>query len=375
MAQAQTGSQYGVHPIDSILPASVDPQLNASYKSAYDLAMKMGGPDKADAVAQAAAAHVANHYQLQAAQLSTPTEKDIDQIARQMVSGDMSTDDLKDLRTRNLNVALPAYRRAAEIVQKEGNPLFPGRPFSPADLETALNTRAQTEQKFATGPEAQMTRSFDNLMLHTGLLDQARKALYQSDFPTIRRIANALGVKVGNDAPTTYDTIANFVSDESAKAFLPGGGGEAERAKTASNFSRNLGDKQISSNIRTLMDLADAQRKGLENQYQRGTFGKGLQTGKLFSQEALSARDQLMGKTPGGGTPTGTKDIVQRDGKFWMYKGTGDRNDPKNYEEEPSIKLIKTYHQSDVDNAVKAYPGMTPAQIEEQFKAKGWTKQ
>lgn len=273
--------------------------------------------------------------QMTQAQLSSiPGKDDIELMARQMVNGDLSLDDIRNFKTRYGNAATQAYRRADEIVRAEGNPLFPGKPFSPANLETALDTRAKTEEKFTTGPEAQMIRSFDNLMQHTGLLDEARKALGSGDLPALRRIANAFGVQAGDTAQTTYDTIADFVAAEAGKAFLPAGGGEAERAKNYSHFERGLGDQQISKNIKALMHLADSQREGLENQYKRGTFGKGLQTGQLFSQQALATRDRLMGSKPAG---TGSAPLVIRVGnKRYQYKGAGAKSDLNNYTEIPN---------------------------------------
>jgi hypothetical protein len=261
---------------------------------------------------------------LQAQVNSIPGPDDIKMLARQMVNGDMSPDDMKQFRSRYGNAATQIIREAEEMVKAEGNPLFPGKPFSIANLQAALETRALTEKKFADGPQADMIRSFDNLMQHAALGDEARKALVKSDFPAIRKVANALGVQVGDDAATTYDLIADFISKEAGKAFQPAGGGEAERAQTYAHFERGLGDTQLRKNYAALMHLADAQRQGLENQYARGTFGKGLQTGKLFSQEALDARDRLMGRAPAAaqrppGVPANAVEVPLKSGRSaWL---------------------------------------------------------
>ena len=231
-----------------------------------------------------------------------PSDEDIQYYGKAMATGDATLQQIRELGTRGGNFTPRAVRAAEEYVQKNGNPLFPGKPFSMANLESALDTRDTTEKKFSTGPEAQMIRSFDNLMQHTDLLDKARLALKNGNVPALNAIANRFGLATGGTAESTYDLISGFVADESAKAFIAGGGGEGERASKRANFDRDKGDQQISDNIKALMDLADSQRKGLENQYARGTFGKGLQTGKLFSPEALAARDRLMGKKPAGGT-------------------------------------------------------------------------
>lgn len=53
----QNGTQGTAHPIDSVLPTSVDKQGNADYKAAFDSAMKFGGPKAAQAVVEKAAEH------------------------------------------------------------------------------------------------------------------------------------------------------------------------------------------------------------------------------------------------------------------------------------------------------------------------------
>lgn len=259
-----------------------------------------------------------------------PTDEDIQYYGRAMATGEATLDQIKELGTRGGNFTPRAVRAAEEYVQKNGNPLFPGKPFSLANLKAALDTREKTETKFSTGPEAQMARSFDNLMQHTDLLDKARLALKNSDIPALNTIANAFGIQAGSTAETTYDLIAGFVADESAKAFIAGGGGEGERASKLANFARDKGDQQISDNIKALMHLADSQRQGLENQYARGTFGKGLQTGKLFSPEALAARDRLMGKKT---APAAGGHTIRIGNKLYHYNGTGDTKDLKNYTE------------------------------------------
>ncbi len=55
-------SAGGVHPVDQVLPASLDPQLNASYKAAFDAAMRQppdqnGRRPAVDTVLEQAAAH------------------------------------------------------------------------------------------------------------------------------------------------------------------------------------------------------------------------------------------------------------------------------------------------------------------------------
>lgn len=255
---------------------------------------------------------------------AVPTKEQIHSMGVDLYNGDMSPDELSLIKQRSINDA----NQIIDEARKEG--IAKGKPFSLANAEIAYRTRQKTEEAFARGPEAQMVRSFDNLIAHTGMMWDARKALSSSDLPTIKAIAGALGVATGGTAETTYDLIADYVANEAAKAFLPTGGGEAERAKNYSHFQRNLGDAQLQSNIKGLMSLADAQREGLERQYSQGTQGKGLQMGTLFSKQALQARDELMGKKTST-VPKGFR--INRNGKTYEFTGTGDSRDLKNYNE------------------------------------------
>jgi hypothetical protein len=63
--QGQTASQNGQNPVDSVFPASLDPQINSSYKAAYGAAMSQppdenGRRPAADTILTAAAAHAAS---------------------------------------------------------------------------------------------------------------------------------------------------------------------------------------------------------------------------------------------------------------------------------------------------------------------------
>ena len=248
--------------------------------------------------------------------------EDIESFGKKLVDLDISPSQYAQFKTRSDNVWPQILLAAEREAQRRGTT------FSQPALEAKFKTWEDTEKRFAGGDKGDQIRSFGNLMEHASMLDDARKALGSNNLPALRGIANALGVATGSNAQTTYDTIAGFVASEAGKAF-GSNGAEAERAQTFSHFDRNLGDKQISGNIRALMGLVDSQRKGLEEQYDRGTFGKGQMKGHLFPDRALEARDRLMGKKPAA---TGGHTIRIGD-KLYHYNGSGDTSDLKNYTE------------------------------------------
>jgi hypothetical protein len=242
--------------------------------------------------------------QLTKAQLaSIPTPENIDSFAQMLVSHRMSPDQLKDLRTRNVNAAQQVITRALQIDPN----------FSETRAESEYKAMQKTEQDFTSSKDAGLVRSLNNALEHTALLDDARKALNNNDVPLMARVGNFFGVASGGSLQTTYDLIAGKVGDEWAKAFVPGGGGQAERQMSASDFSRDKGDKQIADNIRTAIHLGDSQIRNLQAQYNRGTYGQGTQ--QLFTEGALAARRRILGeKAPAGGAPTG-KALPQGGGK------------------------------------------------------------
>ncbi len=242
-----------------------------------------------------------------------PTDAELEAEARDYRNLDMPPSRLAAMREGRIQYFPQLLEKARAQAAAEG------KPFSPADLEQKYDVRSETEKAFTgDGAQAQKIIGFENLMRHTGLLWKAKDALAKNDFPLMRQIANAVGSKVGDDAKTTYDMISTFVSDEAAKTFLPGGGGESERAKTLAHVSSDLGDTQTKSNLKNLMELADSQRQTLERQYAEGTFGKGTRIGRLFSPDALANRDMVMGKKPAAEHKVG--DLVEYQGKLHRIK-------------------------------------------------------
>ena len=245
--------------------------------------------------------------QMTRAQLaSMPTPEGIDMFAKMAINHEMSPDQFSELRSGRTAVAPQIIMRAKQLDPN----------FNMARLENeykAARPRPNRSLRERTRG-ADVVRSNNNLMEHVGLLDQARKALGSNDIPSLRAIAQAVGVQAGADAPTTYDLISKAVADEASKSFVPGSGGESERASRQADFSRKLGDTQISSNIKGLLHLVDSQQRNLVHQYNTGTYGKGQLGDQLFTPRAQTTRDQLLGKAPAS-TGYNVGDTVMYQGK------------------------------------------------------------
>lgn len=103
VADQQAG---GAHPIDSVLPASVDKTANAAFKANYDVAMRYGGPEAALKVVSEAAQH--------AGQIGTETNPAVMQArTNQAVATDRATAPIKVQTAVQTQQALNAGSNAA----------------------------------------------------------------------------------------------------------------------------------------------------------------------------------------------------------------------------------------------------------------------
>jgi hypothetical protein len=200
----------------------------------------------------------------------------------------------------------------------------------------------KTEESATTGKLADSSRALNTMMGHLGTLDRAADALNNGDIQILNKIANAWGLATGKTAKTTYDTIVHRLGPEVTKAYVAGGGTSGERGTNEEDFSSNLGAQQIKQNIGISAYLADSLQKANQEQYNRGTYGRGKQV--LMSDEARQIRQGLIQRVPeslrGGATrraikegDTAGRNIIRIGNKRYQYKGTGATTDLSNYTE------------------------------------------
>jgi hypothetical protein len=191
---------------------------------------------------------------------------------------------------------------------------------NPQFQESNYDVAKKTEEGFTSGKQADLVRANNNALEHLGLLEAAGRALNNNDLPLLNRIGNELGFQTGSSAPAMYDLIAKKVGDETTKAFIPGGGGQGERAAGAEDFSRNLNDAQRTANIRAAVKLMDSQQKNLQDQYKRGTYGAGKQ--QLYTDEAMQTRNRLLGNP-------GQFSVKAPNGKIYNFQTQGEADNFK----------------------------------------------
>jgi hypothetical protein len=167
---------------------------------------------------------------------------------------------------------------------------------NPDFQEQYYNTFQKTENDATTGKTATSANALNTMMGHLSVLNSAADALKNGDVQAINRIANFIGAQAGQTPVTTYNTIVHRVGPEVTKAYLDSGGTVGERGTNEQDFDSKLGPDQIKQNIGVSALLADSKIKALQDQYTRGTYGKGKQ--KLISDEAEQARQALTKQSP-----------------------------------------------------------------------------
>lgn len=179
-------------------------------------------------------------------------------------------------------------------------------------------TFQKTENDATTGKIGTSSNALNTMMGHLSVLNTASEALKNGNIQALNKLANLVGTQTGNNAQTTYDTIVHRLGPEVTKAYLASGGTVGERGTNEEDFASKLGPAQIKANIGVSAQLAASKIKALQDQYSRGTYGRGKQ--KLISDEADQARQTLTKQSPvnngGGGGGGGTIRVTRKsDGK------------------------------------------------------------
>lgn len=181
----------------------------------------------------------------------------------------------------------------------------------------------QALRGFSTGKEGTALRSFNVAVDHLGSLGELADQLDNTGTPAYNKLANFVAAQTGSAAPTNFDAVKAIVAKEVVKAIVAGGGGVAEREELSNLISKANSPAQLKGVIGHYLDLMDAQRAGLLDQYERTTGRKDGE--QVFAAKRHGGRP---GEAPAGATPTtnakgwtlhqdanGNKAYVSPDGK------------------------------------------------------------
>lgn len=127
--------------------------------------------------------------------------------------------------------------------------------------------RAELRKDFTVGKHSTEINAINTAMGHIGVLNDAIDALNNGNVKALNQLANSLGVQVGNDKVTTFNTIVHRVGPEIAKAYVGSGGSAGERGADEKDFDPSLGPQQLRSNAAITAQLFRSKISAFENQW------------------------------------------------------------------------------------------------------------
>jgi hypothetical protein len=172
-------------------------------------------------------------------------------------------------------------------------------------------------QNYTSGPQSKEINAINTAMGHVGVLGDALKALDNGDVKVINSIANKLGVQVGQTPAATVNLIVHRVGPELTSAYVQGGGGEADRGTTASDFDTSLGKDILKTNVGTTAKLLRSKIGSLENQYKQTVKRDDFQQ-RFITPEAQEALDKYSPKSAASSTVS-TFAVKAPNGKTYSF--------------------------------------------------------
>jgi hypothetical protein len=163
--------------------------------------------------------------------------------------------------------------------------------------------------KFTSGVQGNTVRSFNVLVDHLGVLNDAVGALKNGDVRLLNQAAQEIAVQTGQPAPTNFDSVKSIVGDELVKAIVGGVATIGDREEVKKNIDRAESPEQLAGAIEQYRRLAVGQLKGLQKQYetatQRDDFDSLLSPGTL---EYFKSGDKKSAAPPGKDNAPGKPD-------------------------------------------------------------------
>ena len=183
---------------------------------------------------------------------------------------------------------------------------------SPADLPTRGGVRARAvadakkynpefnEQNYAAsqaayknfsaGTEGRIVRSLNVGTDHLETLSAAAAALNNGNSLLLNKVVNAYREQTGSPLTTNFDSIKQAVSAEIAKVTVGGQTALQDRDEMSNRAKNSSSPEQLQGIFNEFTKLMAGQMKGLQRQYERGTYRKDFNTWLLPStQRALAA--------------------------------------------------------------------------------------
>lgn len=197
------------------------------------------------------------------------------------------------------------------------------RGLDPQDLPGLYGSKKTGQESFAAGkPNARIITAINTASDHTGkILKPAAEALKNGDWQTANRIGNAIGVNLGKNEATNFDSVATFLATEVAK--VASGGGQptlSEIAEARKMFPTNGSNAQIQGAIDIANRIMAGKLSALDIEHKNAFNGQSILDKKRLSPEAIRNVANAGGDQPAA-SPTSTlpKTMVKPGTKTMYY--------------------------------------------------------
>lgn len=161
--------------------------------------------------------------------------------------------------------------------------------------------RAQLRKGYTVGSQSKEINAINTALGHVGALGDAVDALNNNNVQALNKVANAIGVQIGNTPATTLQTIVNRVGPELVKAYSGTGGSEAERAQFEKDFSTSMSPAQLKTNVSKTVELLRSKISALENQWDQNKSAGMPSFQDKFIMPGAKAVLQKQGAAPSAG--------------------------------------------------------------------------
>lgn len=196
----------------------------------------------------------------------------------------------------------PTNARNPIMLQRYGQMLEKVKADNPNWSQEMYPTIKKTVAAFAAGKEGQTVKALNTATDHLETLRELVAAQKNGNVQLFNKIANQYAANTGNPAPSNLAVAAQVIGGEIVKGIVGAGGGVGERERAEAAFSNVKSPADAEGALNTVTKLMGGQFKGMQKQYEAGTYGR-KDFGEKYltpaAQKALAAAQAPHQETPG----------------------------------------------------------------------------
>ena len=184
---------------------------------------------------------------------SVLTPDQIREAAQDLLTGDFSPDQLKDLRAGRINQSGQIISAARKLAEDRGEK------FSLFDLEQQATAREGTLKEFTNtgiGHVGGQRLALNTLIHHADLYMEAARALKNGNFKPGNQIYNTIATMFGASPPTNAALLAQFFASETGKVATGGVPAEGEIKSLLKSMATDGSPQAMEDAGRTLIGIA-----------------------------------------------------------------------------------------------------------------------